>query len=72
MNNIIQKYPLSHIDRLCVVRIFMNQTLYTLYMYVAVRNNSYQPDLSKVASKKDMSNSCGINSNLKERLRSTS
>ena len=26
-NNIIQKYSLSHKDRLCVVRIFMNQTL---------------------------------------------
>ena len=27
-NNIIQKYSLSHKDRLCVVQIFMNQTLY--------------------------------------------
>ena len=57
---------------MCGSNFYESDVIYTLYMYVAVRNNSYQPDLSKVASKKDMSNSCGINSNLKERLRSTS
>ena len=32
-NNIIQKYSKSHKDRLCVVRIFMDQTLIYSYLH---------------------------------------